>query len=291
MRNYLTAPCFCLPGALLALACSLSACQSAPPPGDLYLRDAHLARQAGQTEEARTFAELAVEDGRHEREARELLALIHRQEGRSAAEHGDHRRAHAFFSSAAEAELDRVRRARDLHSALEAADQIPLGQDEILELILLILQDDPQNASLHRRAAHLFEDLGEEERAATYYVWLVAADPDDMRSTFRLGVIYLALGRYRESAAMLQRVYAANPRNLPAAMNLVAALQHLERHEDVGALFDELLQLFPEQPMLLSRYADFEESQGRTERAASLRHQAVEASPAIEEREEMRPLR
>ncbi len=281
---------FCLAAGLLLLL-ALVGCQTAPTEADIFLRDAYLARDAGDREEARAQAQKAVDDGRRAREARELKAFLHREDAREALETGDPAAAKASFLLAAEAELDRIRRGRDLHAALRAADEIPLGPQEILDLIERTLREDPQNHDLQLRSAHIADELGDLDRAVAHYTWVIAADPRDMRSTLRLGMLYQDQGRYREAAAVLQRVYQAQPDNLPAAMNLIASLTELHRTDEVGPIYEELLRHFPEQPVVLSRYADFEESQGRPERAARLRRQAEAASPAIEEREEMRPLR
>lgn len=282
--HYLTATLFCLLTVLVG-------CQSGPQPGDLYLRDAHMARDADQRTEAKTLATLAIEDGRREGEARELLALIHREEAREAEAAEEHQEAYDAYRKAANVELNPSRRSRDLHGALRAADHLHLSPSALSELLLLTLELDTQNLDLHRRVAFIADEQGDLELAAYHYLWVVAADSTDQRSTLRLGMTYLSMERHREAAAMLRRVVDAQPDNVPAAMNLIAALTPLNRVAEIREIFQDLQQRFPAQPMILRRFADFEEAQGYPGRAARLRQQATEAAPAIEEREEMRPLR
>ncbi len=271
---------------LLATACA----SSEPHQGDLYLKDALQAQQAGEIDAARTMAELAADDGRREREALELLAKLSRDQARSFEEAGEHRKAHDAFLAAAEREPRRTRRARDLRDALSSGDAAGLGPQDLLDVTLLALQDAPDDLSLHRQAARLAEELGDDELALTQYLWLYSALPDDQRIALRLGIIFLSLDRPADGAAVLQRIYNADPRNIQAAINLSTAYQQLGRVEEVAELFEELVENFPENTGILLRYAAFEEERGYSGRAARLRRQAQETQPVIEERE-MRPLR
>lgn len=275
---------------LLGLLALTAACATEPPQGDIYLRQAYIARDSGDIDEAREKAELAIDDGRREREARELLAALSRTEAREKEADGDHAGAMEAYLQAAEYELKRVRRARDLQSALQAATRAAVPMGDLLELTLLALEDSPDNIELHREAARLAEELDDPQTAHDHYLWLVSADPENMRATFRLGIAFLSLDRPADAAAVLLRVYRADPTHLQAAMNLISAYDDLGRHEDTRELFEELVREFPDQPFILNRFAAFEEEQGNSFRADRLRQRAEDAAHTVEQRE-MRPLR
>lgn len=280
---------------ILMIVASLSStgCRSSRPhPGDLYLHEATAARERGDLEEARQKARLAIEDGRREREAREFLASIYRNQARSAQEDGDLIAASELFFEAAHIEPSRRRQEHDYRSALAAAENsAQLSERQYLETLERVIEALPGDSDLHFKAARQADDLGDAEKALDHYLWLLSADPDNSQIALRTGINFLSAGRPKDAAAVLKRLYQQEPENFQAAINLVSALQELGEIDEIRALFELLVERFPDQPGLLFRFANFEADQGNHAQAQQLRQQAQQASPAIEEREDLRPLR
>lgn len=266
------------------------ACASSSSHDDEYLREAQRAKEAERVDEARTLAELALEEGRRTGEARELLAALSRTRAAEMTEIGDHLRAHSAYLDAADVEPTRSQRGLDLVDALNAADRAGLPDDALIELAQRALRHRPHDVELHREIARLAEDIGEDALAAEHYLWLFSADPDDTHAGLRLGLIYIALDRPADAASVLQRVYNAQPENVQAALNLANVYATLRHHDKAAELFEDLLEQFPNHPAVLRNYADFEERRGDHARARTLREKAGQATPGVERRE-MRPLR
>lgn len=258
-------------------------------PDDLLLRDAYLARETGDLDQALVVAEELREGERHRDEARELLAAIHRQKARGFLAEFQFQEAYDHFLIAADAGLMRARRARDLRGALEASDHLGLSIEEQRQLIRRVLNDDPRDLQLHRKAARLSEELQDRPTAIEHYLYLYSANPGDLRAALRLGVLYQAENRYRDAARVLEEVHLQEPENIQAAFTLLSAWVALHRHTEATNLFEELLRRYPQQPSVYLRFAAYLEEQGHTSRAEQLRYEAQELLPSIEGRE-MRPL-
>ena len=276
---------------VVAALLGLTACStSSQGAGDEYLAQAQEAQQEDQIAEARVYAELALEEGRREAEARRMLAELARARGEDRTERGDHQGALEAYLKAADYETSPERRGQDLVDALQAAQQAQLPMEERLQLVHRALEDRPHDHELRRKIAHVAEDRGDDATAAEQYLWLFSADPEDIQSGLRLGIIYMALDRPGDAASILQQVYDRQPDNVQAAINLANAYATLRYDEEAAQLFESLLEQFPEHPAVLRHYADFEERRGHHARARQLRQQAQQASPGVEQRE-MRPLR
>lgn len=265
-------------------------CTSSPTyDEDRWVEEARQAKQQHQLGKARTLAEKALGDGRRQGEARQIMAGIHRQRAQQMLDEHNHRRAHSAFLTAAEYEPTTRRRAGDLGEALEAGIKAGLDDAELLQLAQRTLDDDPNNADLHRDAARLAEDLGDDDTAAVHYQWLFSADPTDTRVGLRLGIVYLNLERIRDAVGVLRHVYDAEPENIQAALNLATAYAQLERYSQAAELFDAMLDQAPNHPTILRNYAELEQQRGNLERARQLYQKASDASPGVDQRE-MRPL-
>ena len=291
MSSKVVARRFAVNLAVGAAALTLPCCSTSPhQESDHQIESARVAQEASQYDRARTYAEMALESGRHEREARQILAEVARTRGVTMVEAGDDLRAHAAFLQAADFEPSPDLRGTDLIAAFEAASRANLPSSDRIDLALRALQDRPQELALHREIARLAEDSGRDQLAADHYLWLVSANPDDTDATLRLGIIYLEMERSTDAAAILSRLYRAQPQNILAAITLARAYSDLRDFERAEELFQDLAEQFPDHPSVLRHYADFEERRGQHHRAAQLRQRADQASPGIEQRE-MRPLR
>ncbi|TXD38563.1 tetratricopeptide repeat protein [Lujinxingia vulgaris] len=278
--------------ALLAILITASACAHKPGPGELYMTDARTALEANRPDEARALAELALDEAdTSERDALTLLASTHRALAEQALADERPEDAIAQLREAAAVEPATAQRRADLEQALTIARNITLPADRLQPLLseaLVLLPDDPQ---LHRDAARAFEELGRPEDAIAHYLWLWTASPGDRQAGLRLGVLLLSEGRHREALPYLSTLYEAHPDDLQVGLNLTDALEHLQRPSQATEVFEELLERIGEQPGLLFRYAAFLERQGRPDASRRMQERARDAMPALEQRDDMRPLR
>ncbi len=274
----------------IVLLIGAAGCSASPAAeADEYLEEAKRAHDAERVADARLLAEMALEEGRRQGEARELLAEISRNRAEAMMAEEDYLRAHSAYLDAAELETSRTTRGRDIVGAMEAAEMADLPVEEQLELAFRALEDLPHERDIHRNVARIAEDRGDDSLAAEHYLWLFSADPEDTHSGLRLGIIYLALEQPADAASVLKRVYEQQPENVQAALNLANAYAILRHDDEASELFQHLLDDFPGHPAILRHYAEFEEGRGEREKARRLREKAGEASPGIEPRE-MRPL-
>ncbi len=270
----------------LIMGCASSS--SSDEPG--LLEQAQAAKEAQRLDEARPLAEQALEEEYREGETKRILAEIHRRMAAEKLSQGDAAGAHASFLDAADIEPTTRLRGSDLIAAFDAGQQAGLADDQLLELALRAIEHIPHDPELRRHAARLAEDLGDDHTAAVHYQWIVSALPDDEGAAFRLGIVYLAIDRPADAAAVLDRVYREDPENIQAALNLAEAYAESDRFYAAQELMELLLDQFPDHPAVLRQYADLEERHGDRHRARQLRQRAIDATPGIEERE-MRPLR
>ncbi len=270
----------------LITACSTSSQHES----DRYIEKAQRAHEADRVAEARTFARLALEDGRRASEAREILAALSRARADKLTSEGEYLSAHDAYLEAADYESTPSRRGQDRVNALQAGDRAGLADDTLMELALVALQDLPRDIELRSDIARRAEDRGAHELAIDQYLWLFSAQPENTGVGLRLGILYLNQDRPNDAVSVLQRVYELEPNNVQAALNLAAGYTELLLYREAAEIFQQLQQRFPEHPAVLRRHADFEEARGRHHRARELRQKAGDASPGIEQRE-MRPLR
>ncbi len=275
----------------LLLLFILAACSSSPTTDDeSYVEQARTAKEAEEITEAHSLAQKAIDESRRTGEARRIMAQVLRIRAAEELEAGEAAKAHATYLQAAEQEPTTRRRGHDLSAALEAGIEAGVDDGDLLALAERAIEAAPQKLELRREAARLAEDTGDDASAATHYQWVLSAEPDDMGAALRLGIIYLALDRPSDAAAVLEVIYDREPENIQAALNLAEAYTEAHRYHEAAELFEAMLQLVPDHPGVLRQYANLEQARGNHSRARQLRQQASDASPGIEERE-MRPLR
>ncbi|RVU44133.1 tetratricopeptide repeat protein [Lujinxingia sediminis] len=278
--------------AILATLLSSAACAHKPGPGELYLTDARAALDSDRPDEARALAELALdEEDTSRRDALLLLASTHRALAEKARAEGRPEDAIARLREAAAVEPATAQRRVDLRQALTMAREITLPADRLQPLLTDALNLFPNDPELHRDTARAFEELGRIDDAIAHYLWLWTASPGDRQAGLRLGILLLSEGRHREALSYLNTLYESHPDDLQVGLNLTDALEHLNRPSQATVVFDELLDRLGEQPGLLFRYAAFLERQGRPEDARQMQARARDAMPALEQRDDMRPLR
>lgn len=264
---------------------------STPPDANQRLEQAHTAHQAERIDEARMLAQAAIELGHDTDRARQVLAAALRDRADEQFDQGLYRRAHQTYLDAADNEPSTRRRARDYTRAFESGRHFGLDNQSQLELAERALQFHSEPVELREHAARLAEDLADYETAVEHYLWLFTADSTDVRVGLRLGISYLAIDRPGDAAAVLQQMFDIKPDNVQIGLNLTRAYQQLDRPQAAVDIFDQLLEHHPQNPGVLRRYARLKQQLGEFERAEQLQRRATEASPSIEEREEMRPLR
>ncbi|WP_230470526.1 tetratricopeptide repeat protein [Lujinxingia vulgaris] len=278
--------------ATLATLLTTTACAHKPGPGELYMADARAALESDRPDEARALAELALDETDiSERDALLLLASTHRALAERALAEDRPEDAIARLREAASVEPATAQRRTDLRQALTIAAEITLPADRLQPLLsdaLVLFPDDPE---LHRAAARAFEELGRPDDAIAHYLWIWTASPGDRQAGLRLGILLLSEGRHREALPYLNTLYQAHPDDLQVGLNLTDALEHLNRPSRATEVFEELLERIGEQPGLLFRYAAFLERQGRPDDARQMQDRARDAMPALQQRDDMRPLR
>lgn len=268
---------------------ALGGCATTSQPADEYIDHAQQAREREQIDRARTYAEMAVEEGHRVSEAEKILASVARHRAETHFDDGEYHRAIDAFLEAADYEPARLVRARDLRRAFDAAQQADLDDQRLLELGQLVLQENPEDPQLRRDLAHRAEDIGDYAVAVEQYFWLFTADPTDRQIGLRLGISHLAVDDPEAAVSVLRRVRDAHPDDVQVALNLADAYAETDDEYRAETIYRQLLEQFPDHPVVLRRYAEFEHQRGRTDRARQLMDRAAEQSPGIEERE-MRPL-
>lgn len=279
---------------LLLLLCALlvltAGCATGGSTAMDYRTDARRALEAGHLQEAGAMAELARERAAEDPATRRLLARIERADARRAAGAGDLDRAFEGYREAAELTPDATRRIDDLEAAVRIGDKAGMRPSELAPLAQTIVEARPDSAQARRRAARLWDDAGEADKALPSYRWLWKRNPEDIQIGNRLGALLKQRDRLDAAAEVYRAVLQYDDTNVQASINLAAILTEQDQTQQARALFERLLKAYPDKPSILLRYARFLARQGETERARALKKRAYEKMPGVEERE-MRNLR
>ncbi len=110
--------------------------------------------------------------------------------------------------------------------------------------------DSSSRLEAQRALASCQDQLGRLKEAEQAYRAVLDAEPGDLPTRLALGRLLRRAGRPAAARGELERVRAAAPENLTAALELAALARAEERTEDEKALYEELLQRAGEQPSL-----------------------------------------
>lgn len=275
--------------ALIAATVVAGGCNSGPDTPD-DLTEAQTALEHGEVEQARQKARAAGGDDADSPRIREFLAQTNRQKARDYEDEGQFQQARSAYLEAAHQEPSRSQRADDLAAAFEAGQQFGAADDEQFELVERLLDYRPGHGEFRRHAARLAEERSDWQAAADHYLWLFTADRSDIQAALRLGISYLSLDRPDDAIPVLEEAHRQQPDNVQVGLNLANAYEQLDRLDDAVELFENLVEHVPEHPGVLRRFARLKRQLGDEQRARRLEQRAIDASPTIEQRDEMRPL-
>ncbi|MBA2663960.1 MAG: tetratricopeptide repeat protein [Bradymonadaceae bacterium] len=278
--------------ALLLLSSCLvySSCNHGKDQSKAYLEDAQEAIRDARWDEAKVMAELALEDHEDHREAREILAHIHRGQAEVAREAGELSIAYQHHADAGAAEPSRMLRAKDYLAAVTLGMEIGRPADELAPLAEQSTMADPTSLSAHLLAAQLWEDTTEPERAIDHYLWAWAADPGQLQTGLRLGILYLGAQRFWDAAGVLGQILESDPQNVQAAVNRADALEQVRDPHGARQVYEDILTHYPDNSAILFRYAGFLERQGELRSSERMRDKARDTMPGVERRQ-LRELR
>ncbi|MCX6546195.1 MAG: protein kinase [Acidobacteria bacterium] len=142
---------------------------------------------------------------------------------------------------------------------------------------VLAIQPDNAWALTNRCSAHAY--LGAYEQALACYQAL----PSDATNLTNIGVIYFALGRFREAATVCAKAVELDPGNDIKRRNLADAYaaigdrtSALREFEQAATLTQGMIRVNAHQPRVLARHAFYDAKLGRREEALRHASQAVE---------------
>lgn len=262
----------------------LLACESVD-----HMREAQMAFERAEYEETIEVTADVLEDNESHREARELKAAAHRKLALSAVDSENFELALEHFVEAARAEPSRARRGQDgLRASKEAQD---LGNQELaVEMAKLAVEADPSSLEIRVHAAKTLDNAGDGKSAIPHYLWAWEVDRKELTMGLRLGALYAQNESWSDSQAIYSRILEISPEHVQAGLGKAEACEKLRDLECAEAQYRQLIEAFPENALLLFRYADFLDREGRTERAAEIRAKAQGELPATRERK-LRPLK
>ncbi len=251
-----------------------------------YLQDARDAIAEARWSEAQAMAELALEEEKESnRETRQTLAEIHRGQAEVALEAGEPDIAFEHYLAAGDSEPARVARAIDYLKAVEAGTLAHRPSTELAPIATRSTEADSSSTQAHLIAARLWEDTPDSKNAINHYLWAWAADPTQLPTGLRLGILYLTHQQFSDAAYVLGQVLAADPTNVQAAINRADALEQAGDRHAARQTYTEILAKFPENAGILFRYASFLERIGEKSAANTLRNQARDTMPGVDRRE------
>ncbi len=151
------------------------------------------------------------------------------------------------------------------------------------------LESMKEAAKEHPRTAHLQALMALHDRdlpAARDFVALALKNaPEFTPSLLLAGIIHAELGDYEVAEGFLNKVVAADPRNLAAQLALVGIYQRTQRASRALALGQELLARAPDQPRVLLAVATAYLQAGESKKAQALFEKAaalgVKGAPAL----------
>lgn len=274
--------------ALLLVFCV--ACSGADRRDPQAVAKAKLALERGDLENARMHAEGAYHVTPDDPEARRVLAAVHRELGDRAENSGKFARASDAFVRAAEREPMRKQRASDYRRAYENGRNAGRDASVNAQLLLRSLDADPADLAARLEAATAFDELGQPRVAIEHYLYVWEADRTATAVGMRLGVLYALTGAHSDAEAIFRRVIEHEPDNVQAHLQLADVYERAGRGQRSRLIYEDLTRRYPDNPVLLFRYADFLEHAGDLRAAERLRAKAQDELPGVDRRK-MRKLK
>lgn len=248
-------------------------------------REARRAFDDGRLQEARTYAQMAMEEHPGDRDLPQLLAAIDRAEARRARQEGRLDEAYQLYRRAAQRESLPRPRGDDLMAAVEIGQSLGKPPARLAVLAQKAVQDHPESMKARRNAATLWDNAGQPERALPHYRWIWRRERTDPTLGLRLAALLKQVGRTEESVDVYRQVLLKKPDNVQANINLAGTLAETGRQREARRIYEDLLETYPENAALLMRYAGFLDRNGQPERAEQLRNRARQLMPGVQRRE------
>lgn len=253
-----------------------------------HLAQGRSALQAGDIQTAAIEAALAIEFSDDPYAAQKLYAKTQRELASQREQLDDLSGALDHLDRAIEAEPTPAERVDDALHAAELAFRVE-GKDPI-DYLSAAVRFNPSSVEARSAAASAFDEAGMASEAIPHYLWLWDREPTELRYAARLAALYAAEQRYTDAAAVYARILTVQPDNVQAAFGCVDALVALKRFDEAERLLLATKKTYPNNPMVLYRWADFLDSVGREDEAAAVRKTAQGELPGVNRRR-MRKLR
>jgi tetratricopeptide (TPR) repeat protein len=144
------------------------------------------------------------------------------------------------------------------------------------------------DAPVPRRMTHLFADLDlgsglfvrrDYGRAIPVFERILAADPGNLTAALRLAVAHSALGEADRAMAWFRRAAEIDPTSLDRKHYLAMHLFSTGADEEAAALFEAVLAAAPQRLPALEALARVRQRQGRPAEAAALLERVIELRP------------
>jgi len=262
------------------LALSLVSCGG--PQRD-YVSEANQALSQGRAQDATELATLAVEESADKYAARKALAQAHRGVATEAETNGDLPTAMEALRHAIVAEPSPALRCPDALAAAVIAARLQDNESR-LEFVSTAVQSNSSSVEARTAAAAAYDEAGDGPQAIPHYLWLWEADHSKPQYGLRLAALYAAGERHRDASKVYSQVLEIDSGNVQAAFGRIESLTKIERFDEAERVFKSLLDLYPHNPAVLYRWADFLESRGRQSEADKVRKGAEKKLPGVKRR-------
>lgn len=117
----------------------------------------------------------------------------------------------------------------------------PDGSRQALELLQPIEQRASGDPALAVTLGVAYLSAGDGVAAEAWFRKALEARPDDIEARFQLGKALLAQGRTDEAVATMRETYEADPGREDIGLRLAIVYEELERDQEAGALYGQLL--------------------------------------------------
>lgn len=233
------------------------------------LQEAMQATSRGDLARARTVAEGALRDGLGD------PAAFHGFLGMICARSGD------LPTATRHLEQAHSLRPRDITIACNLIS-ILMDQDRDTEAVAVAsaeLMRDDESLRVARFRGFLAQKLEDFGAAAEAYEFVIAKQPEDFECWNNLGNARAGLGDHEQAVTALQKAKAIDPTAAPTRLNLVSALEALDRLDEAEAELIKAIGEFPDDFHLPYRLYIFYKAQLRQEEALAALIMAAERNP------------
>ena len=181
------------------------------------------------------------------------------------------------------AEPSRALRCPDALAAAVIAARLQDNESR-LEFVSTAVQSNPSSVEARTAAAAAYDEAGDGPQAIPHYLWLWEADHSKPQYGLRLAALYAAGERHRDASMVYSQVLEIDSGNVQAAFGRIESLTKIDRFDEAERVFKSLLDLYPHNPAVLYRWADFLESRGRQSEADKVRKGAEKKLPGVKRR-------